>query len=171
MGLVWDLYPEGGGELLTMLKLADHAEHDGSRVWPSIRLTAAMTRQSERTVQRQIAAIMKNGWLEVVEQGGKGPADTTRYRIPVDRITQGIGVRVTNCHPYKLSTRVTPEVNKGDIHDKKGDIAVSPESSLKATVIKSTHQGARQKQPRRPFRGKQDQVKTWQPKDDDHAEQ
>lgn len=131
MGLVWDYYPEGGGELLTMLKLADHAEHDGTRIWPSIALTAAMTRQSERTVQRQIQAAIDNGWLVVLEEGGKGPGSTTRYRIPVDQIPNGIGVRVSNCHP----SRVTPSANKGDKSNIKGDTAMSPEPSLTSTVL------------------------------------
>ena len=138
MGLVWDYYPEGAGELLTMLKLADHADHDGTKIWPSVARTAEMTRQSERTVQRQIQAAIANGWLLVVEEGGRGPYSTTRYRIPVERIPHGIAVRVTNCHPSDSEpnlTRVTPGANKGDIHDIKGDTAVSPESSLKAIVL------------------------------------
>jgi hypothetical protein len=142
MGLVWDYYPEGGGELLTMLKLADHADHDGSKIWPSVARTAEMTRQSERTVQRQIKAAVDIGWLEVVEEGGRGPYSTTRYRIPVERIPHGIAVRVTNCHPSSESepekadiTRVTPATAKGDIHDNKGDTAMSPESSLTSTVL------------------------------------
>jgi hypothetical protein len=140
MGLVWDYYPEGAGELLTMLKLADHADHDGSKIWPSIARTAEMTRQSDRTVQRQIQAAIANGWLEVVEEGGRGPYSTTRYRIPVERIPQGVVVRVTNCHPLNgpvdnSEKRVTPATLKGDIHDNKGDTAVSPESSLTSIVL------------------------------------
>ena len=136
MGLVWDYYPAGGGEMLTMLKLADHADHDGSRVWPSVKRTADLTRQSERTIQRQLQAIIKNGWLEVVKQGGKGAADTTIYRVPIERIPHDVVARVPDCHPSKLSTRVTPDVNKGDIQRNKGDTAMSPESSCKPIVSK-----------------------------------
>jgi len=136
-GLVWDYYPEGGGELLTMLRLADHAEHDGTRIWPSIAYTAALTRQSPRTVQRQIQAAIDNGWLVVLQEGGKGPGSTTRYRIPVERIPNGPGVRVTKCHPSRdlVDLRTTPDAEKGDTEREKGDTAMSPESSLKPTVL------------------------------------
>lgn len=131
MALVWDHYPEGGGELLTALKLADHSDHIGDRIWPGVASLARMTHQSERTVQRHLQAMLDNGWLVKVEAGGKGPASTTRYRIPIEAIPQGVEGRVTKLHPSK---RVPSGAPKGDIHDKKGDIAVSPESSLKATV-------------------------------------
>lgn len=141
MGLVWDHYPEGGGELLTALKLADHAEHDGSRIYPGIASLARFTKQSERTVQRHIQIMLASGWLEMVKEGGRGPASTTRYRMPIERIPVGAS-RVTNLHPYTETThrpptdlstepRVTPDADKGDIPDKKGDTAMSPEPSVK----------------------------------------
>jgi hypothetical protein len=130
MGLVWDYYPEGGGELTVALKLADHASHDGSRIWPAISTIADQTNQSERTVQRQIQAMLKRGWLIEVKKGGGGPGKTTIYRIPAGEIQRqavGMGDKMS---PIQL--RVTPEVGKGDIHDKKGDIAMSPEPSVEA---------------------------------------
>ena len=133
MAMVWDHYPEGGGELLTALKLADHADHVGDRIWPGVASLARMTRQSERTIQRHLQAMLDNGWLVKVGAGGKGPADTTKYRMPIERIPQGIEGRVPNLHPSPAAPRVTPGTKKGDIHDKKGDTAMSPEPSLKAT--------------------------------------
>lgn len=128
MAVVWELYPAGGGELLTALKLADHADHDGGNIWPGVESVARTTHQSERTIQRHIQAMLKSGWLEVVWVGGRGPASPTRYRMPLAKLTQSLGPRVTDCHPQKRVTsgkiRVTSEA-------KKGDTAMSPEPSLK----------------------------------------
>lgn len=81
MGLVWDYYPEGGGELLTALALADHADHEGSGIHPGVSGLAAKTRQSERTVQYHLGQMRRTTWLQPVRywRGGQGKA--TEYRI------------------------------------------------------------------------------------------
>jgi hypothetical protein len=45
MALVCDFYPRGGGELLTALALADHADHGGQNVRPGI---TGLARKSRR---------------------------------------------------------------------------------------------------------------------------
>lgn len=175
MGLVWDYYPEGGGELLTALKLADHADHNGDRIWPGVQSLALLTRQSGRTVQRHLGAMLANGWLEIVEPGGHGPTDTTRYRIPVDRVPGGVLTRVTKRHPSvekpvdnpvdnlaaTNETRVTPETDKGDNGDKKGDTAMSPESSLEATVLNREPARSQKKTALPPGFAASEAVMTW----------
>ena len=81
MGLVWDYYPEGGGELLTALALADHADHEGAGIHPGVSGLAAKTRQSERTVQYHLGQMRRTTWLRPVRywRGGQGRA--TEYRI------------------------------------------------------------------------------------------
>ena len=135
MGLVWDYYPEGGGELLTALKVADHADHDGCNIWPSVSTLADQTRQSERTVQRHLQAMATRGWLLQVKAGGAGPGSTTRYRMPVERIPLGVEARVTKRHP---AAKGDIGSKKGDTGDKKGDTAMSPEPSLKQPSSKAT---------------------------------
>lgn len=132
MALIWDHYPEGGGELLVALKVADHADHDGSRIWPAVASLAVQTRQSERTVQRHLRAMSERGWLQLVRKGGTGPGATAHYRIPMAEILEGLAGKGDNLSPI---ARVTPEAEKGDKSSKKGDTAVSPEPSLKATVL------------------------------------
>jgi len=153
-GLVWDHYPVGGGELNLALKLADHADHEGNRIWPSVAAMAAYTRQSKRQVQRQLLKMRDRGWLQAVRAGGAGAGQTTRYRIPVAEITQqlvGKGDKMSPIHlggelrpkpepnkgdicdttgPKPAEPRVTSETNKGDVCDIKGDIAMTPEPSL-----------------------------------------
>jgi len=138
MALVWDHYPEGGGEMLVALKVADHADHNGERIWPGIASLAAQTRQSERSVQRHLRAMTERGWLELVRAGGSGPGTTAHYRIPVDRILLQVNGKGDKLSPLG---RVTPEPEKGDKSGDKGDTAVSPEPSLKATVMEGNRSG------------------------------
>lgn len=87
-GMVFDRYPNGGGEMLLALALADHAHDDGTHIFPSIARLAAKTRQSERSVQYQLRRMETAGWLVLVNSGiggrrsGFGEGGRTRqYRI------------------------------------------------------------------------------------------
>lgn len=121
MSILWERYPAGGSELLLMLALADWADDDGNRIYPSVATLAKKVRQSERNVQRLLRKLVKSRLLEVVgsERGGSGR--TTHYRIPVER--------VTSLHPL-LPERVTSRASKGDTQGQKGDIAMSPDPSV-----------------------------------------
>ncbi|WP_262222128.1 helix-turn-helix domain-containing protein [Stenotrophomonas maltophilia] len=86
--MVFDRYPNGGGEMLLALALADHAHDDGTHIFPSIARLADKTRQSERSVQYQLRRMEQSGWLVLVNAGiggrrsGFGEGGRTRqYRI------------------------------------------------------------------------------------------
>lgn len=81
MSEVFARYPSGGGEMLLALALADHANDDGSRVYPSVKALAEKTRQSERTVQYQLRSMQAAGWLILVGPGNGGRSMATEYRI------------------------------------------------------------------------------------------
>lgn len=70
--MVFDRYPNGGGEMLLALALADHAHDDGTHIFPSVARLAAKTRQSARTVQYQLRAMESSGWLVLVNRGTGG---------------------------------------------------------------------------------------------------
>ena len=70
--MVFDRYPNGGGEMLLALALADHAHDDGTHIYPSVARLAAKTRQSARTVQYQLRAMESSGWLVLVNRGTGG---------------------------------------------------------------------------------------------------
>jgi hypothetical protein len=76
IGMVFDRYPEGGGEMILALKLADNAHQDGTRIFPSVATMAELTRQSRRTVQYQLKKMVATGWLIRVKEGrgGRGTA-------------------------------------------------------------------------------------------------
>ncbi len=81
---IFKRYPRGGSEMLLALALADHADDDGTHIFPSVKHLAAKTRQSERSVQYQLRKMEASGWLQLVNhvQGGKGHA--REYRINPD---------------------------------------------------------------------------------------
>ena len=86
MTAVFERYPNGGGEMLLALALADHASDDGSRVFPSVKALSDKTRQSERTVQYQLRRMEESGWLILVGAGNGGRSMAREYRISLDWI-------------------------------------------------------------------------------------
>jgi hypothetical protein len=144
MALVWEWYPVGGGEFLVALKLADHSDHDGNNIFPSVALLADLTRQSERSVQRHQRRMEQRGWLLPDGDQPIGRGGTRRWRIPVELIPQGVisrpqkrvtichpsaEKRVTDCHPSEPE-RVTTTVERVTTTVGKGDTAMSPEPSV-----------------------------------------
>lgn len=101
---VFERYPGSAAETLLALKLADHANDDGSSVHPGIESLAKKTRQSERTVQRQLRKMEQTGWLIPIERNNGGRNRANRYRINADWIR---------------GDNLTP-IEKGDTGDEKG---------------------------------------------------
>lgn len=85
MTFVWQYFPEGGSRLLLLLALADFADDNGERIFPSVATLAAKVRLSERAVQYLLRKLEQLRWLEVVVEGG-GRRRTRLYRIPVERL-------------------------------------------------------------------------------------
>jgi hypothetical protein len=79
MTLIWDIEFPTQSQLLIALKLADHANDEGSSIWPSRSRMASLTQCSESTVKNVLRAFRDVGLLHVVEEGGHGPRDTTKY--------------------------------------------------------------------------------------------
>jgi hypothetical protein len=86
MSAVFDRYPNGGGEMLLALALADHSSDDGSRIYPSIKHLAAKTRQAERSVQYQLRRMEEAGWLTLVNSGNGGRNQHREYQISIEWI-------------------------------------------------------------------------------------
>ncbi len=131
--MVFDRYPNGGGEMLLALALADHAHDDGTHIFPSIARLAAKTRQSERSVQYQLRRMETAGWLVLVNAGvggrrsGFGEGGRTRqYRInpewmkgaDIAPLSKGAKDDVEGCkttservqkRPSKGATAIAPE--------------------------------------------------------------
>jgi hypothetical protein len=81
MSMIFERYPNGGGEMLLALALADHAHDDGTHIHPGIKLLAFKTRQSERAVQYQLRRMEESGWLILKNSGNGGRNQRREYQI------------------------------------------------------------------------------------------
>lgn len=81
LGAAWSHLPWSGGMLVLALKLVDNAHDDGRHIFPSVDELAARTKQSDRTVQRQLRAMEASGWLVCEERSNGGRNRSSRYRI------------------------------------------------------------------------------------------
>lgn len=81
---IFKRYPNGGGEMVLALALADHAHDDGTHIWPSIGQLAKKTRQSDRTVQYQLRKMEESGWLILMNDGKGGRNMHREYRISAE---------------------------------------------------------------------------------------
>lgn len=123
MSMIFERYPEGGSEMLLALAMADHANDDGARIWPSLDELARKTRQSRRTVQRQIAKMLASGWLEQVRTATGRPGATNEYRVCPAWVAGAelpkTGVNVTPVDESPEQTRgdtLTPVAAAGVVH-------------------------------------------------------
>ena len=146
MSAVFDRFPGGGSLMLLALKLADHAHDDGSHIFPSVESLALKTRQSERTVQRQIEKLIRCGWLVLVSDNKGGRGVTNEYCITPgwlageDLESAEKGDTLSDLKKGDISTPIKKgdisgqkgdiQSRKGDICDGKGDTAMSPEPSV-----------------------------------------
>lgn len=77
MGKVWDLdLPHN--QLLVLLALADHADHEGNNVFPSLGLVAWKTGYSEQQVRRVMRSLVIDGILITTS---RNPGKPNRYSI------------------------------------------------------------------------------------------
>lgn len=79
MTAVFDRYPNGGGEMLLALSLADHADDSGCGIKTTVPALASKTRQSVRSVKYQLKQLCSSGWL--IQVGGGGFGGLTEYAI------------------------------------------------------------------------------------------
>jgi hypothetical protein len=112
MSLVWEYYPEGGSKLLTMLALADFADDQGRKIFPTVPTLATKIRMSERQTQRLLHELVEADFLELTSGRKGGRNKKNHYRIKLETVTRChplVNKRVTNS-----TERVTPRVIKGD---------------------------------------------------------
>lgn len=81
MSQVWDLdLPHN--ELLILLAMTDHADHDGKNIYPSMGLIAWKTGYSERQVRRVVHKLVKSGVLVLVQEK---LGSVKKYRFDVSK--------------------------------------------------------------------------------------
>lgn len=138
MAEVWHLDLDHGQQAV-MLVLADHAHDDGTKAFPGVEYIAWKTNYSRRQVQRYLAALEKSGIIEAVAYSFGGRGHSTEYALHLAK-----GAKKS---PFIKSERATTATRKGDIlntkgdtHDVKGDIAVSPQPLVTINKPSTNHQ-------------------------------
>lgn len=87
MSKVWEHYPCGGTELLSLLALADWSDDEG-RCFPSMAAIAKKTRLQPRQAQRLVHKLIDDGYVRVTgNKFGGAPGTTRQYQIVIDRLT------------------------------------------------------------------------------------
>lgn len=77
-GKVWDMRLGNGPKKVVLLAYADHADHEGNNMYPSIDLIVYKTELSESTVHRCVKELIDDGLLI---PDGKGPHNTNKYSM------------------------------------------------------------------------------------------
>ncbi len=133
MSMVFKHYQGQGGEYTLALCLADFANDEGESIWPAVETMAHNSRQSVRTVQRQLRAMEDSGWLICVQRSSGGKGRPSRYRISPEWIADpkswkpNPGVvtgfeAIKPCHGDGVTDAQTPSFTTSN-----HDTAVSPE--------------------------------------------
>ncbi|MGH8374413.1 MAG: helix-turn-helix domain-containing protein [Pseudomonas sp.] len=131
-GLVFEHYPEGGGEMLTALCLADHADHDGTSIYPAVDTVAKLTRQSRRTVQYHLSKMQESGWLLLVGNAKGGRQKAREYRINPSWIETGkLPEKGAKTAPFNSDGLVGAEAVDNSV---KGAPAIAPFGEVKGAT-------------------------------------
>ena len=139
MGLVWDArLPRP--EKFVLMAYADHAEHDGSNVYPSIGLISWKTGYDERQVQRITRSLVS---LNILRSKGISRLGTNNYSIDLNKLRSYISEEIPAEKRQVVTENggdiLTPQngggvtfmQNEGDILSEGGDIAMSYDPSFK----------------------------------------
>ncbi len=109
--------------------LADHADDDGQRVYPSVKRLSEKCEVSTRTVQRALRLLESMGVIRIISAGGAGPRNTREWSFDLALIQQVVNGTAVFAQPAKGDTetplddelrvtpvtlRVTPMTPKGD---------------------------------------------------------
>lgn len=86
MTQIWDCGAYEGGTLLVLLAMADWAQDDGTRVFPTMETLAEKARLSVRGAQNCVARLKRDGVIIEVVAPRRGKA--TEYKIMLDRVKE-----------------------------------------------------------------------------------
>jgi hypothetical protein len=146
MDRVWRNSRQAGGKLLLLLAIADFS-NDNGMAYPGIDTLAEKTRQSRRTIQRQLTELEDDRELAI--EPGTGRSNTNTYWVLTgldENVKQKLidgakKIKSDNMTPFsqKKGDKMTPfNSGKGDISGKKGDIDDTKRVTSEAERVTST---------------------------------
>ena len=98
MTMVWDVRWPTQNHLLVMLKLADHANDEGGKIWPAVSTIADQAQCSDRTVRNVLKALRDCGLAHVVQAGGGSMPTVYQLNVPLLRALVGKTIEGSSDH-------------------------------------------------------------------------
>lgn len=116
---------------IVLLAMADHANDDGTKVFPGVERLAKKCGYSERSIRRKIADLKNRGALEAVayEEGGRGHA--TEFKIHAENLDK---------LAYFIEKGDSSDENPDTRDDKPGQ-SLSPQPSVTVSEPSSNARG------------------------------
>lgn len=111
-GLVWD-HVIAGNKRLVLLALAEAAEHDGTRCYPSIGRLVWMTGLGRRTVQRAIDYLSSPEVGVLVKVRDEQPRRPTEWRLEIQRLARKAPFRRGD-RGERVGAKMTPSTGGPD---------------------------------------------------------
>lgn len=106
---------------LVLLAMADIADHDGTRCYPSVAHLAWKCAYSPRQIQRTIQELRAKGILLVVSHDAGGRGNATEYIIRLDHLERKIAWEIVRASGQNKGDTLSPLLDqKGDTPDEKG---------------------------------------------------
>lgn len=145
MDRVWKNSRQSGGKLLLLLAIADFS-NDNGMAYPGIDTLAEKTRQSRRTIQRQLTELEADRELAI--ENGTGRSNTNTYWVLagmdenlkqkiIDEVNKANSVKMTPFTTAKSDKTTPPPIKKDDrmtpFSPKKGD-KMTPINSKKGVI-------------------------------------
>lgn len=112
--VVWAHAPYKDGTLLVLLSLADWANDDGSRVFPTMAALAQKTRKSMRGTRRILRQLEEDGVIRQIHRATGKPGLGTEYRIDVERLQKMTPIPDTKPQAPETADRNGPDTPPED---------------------------------------------------------
>lgn len=142
--VTWALsVPIGGNAKVVLIGLANHAWPDGTESYPALDRLATYAHCDRSTARRNVRKLVAAGWID---EDGKGPKGTMKYRLRVDRVGGSQNATPeTGDGGVALATRGGGTGDAGGVAftASGGGIAMPPEPSLEPSLEPSMNRPAR----------------------------
>lgn len=114
---------------MVLLRLADFADDNGRRVFPSVARLAHECGTSERTVQYALRDLETDGFIVVVGNATGGRGRAREYAVLVERLLAAQEPYEKGANDDTTSERLQPATEKGATDDKKGATHCTPSTT------------------------------------------
>lgn len=131
MTRVWKDGPDDQTETLVLLKLADHANDDGSSCYPSVASIAENCRMTRRGAVKVIRRLEEGGWISRHVRGG---GQTNLYEIHTDRFDEEPKTPERRSSPNDVHPRTTFRVPPNDVQGDPESRSGGPRTTFTQTI-------------------------------------